>query len=259
MRGLSTRSKGGNHAVIQPALDHLVYVGISFADSDVYLASVCVHGHVAMTWTMMFGPALHQIACDGIDECLILSVDPAAASDVAAQGRYLANAVSPGQFPHFDIRKLLSAHEVKRECDDDAVGARAPHGDAPAILRGIALARSELKAAIALGHQHDLFGIGSRRPERDLAPDHAYHALGIARVPFALVFTLPAEQRNVCPSVQKAEPVTTVGDQKQSSGRRSRPARSNIGGCNRLVGRPGQRPRAPGLLSGRSWRRCRDR
>src|SRR4051794_26311862 len=136
MRGLSTRSKGGNHAVIQPALDHLVYVGIRFADSHVYLASVNVHGHVAMTRTMIFGPTLHQIACNGKDECLILSVNPSAASDVVAQCRYLANAVSPGQFSHFDIRKLLSADEVKRKCDDDAVGARAAHGDAPAVLRG---------------------------------------------------------------------------------------------------------------------------
>jgi hypothetical protein len=82
--GLTIRSKGGNDPVFQPALDHLIYVRIRFADSYVYLASIGIDGHVAMTWPMMLGPALHQIALDSKNECLILAIYPPAAPDVIA-------------------------------------------------------------------------------------------------------------------------------------------------------------------------------
>jgi hypothetical protein len=81
---LTTWSKDGNDSVFQPALDHLIYVRIRFADSYIYLASIGIDGHVAMTWPMMLSPTLHQIAFNVKNECFIPAIYPPAASDVVA-------------------------------------------------------------------------------------------------------------------------------------------------------------------------------
>src|SRR5687768_16082076 len=71
---LAVGSKRADQAIVKPAFDHLIPVGIRFANADINFLSVAIDGHVAMTGPMMLGPALDEIAIDSENICLISQV-----------------------------------------------------------------------------------------------------------------------------------------------------------------------------------------
>src|SRR5687768_14709938 len=103
-------SKRRDQSVLKPALDHLISVGRRFADADINFQSVAIDGHVTVAGSVMFCPALDEMAIDGENICLIGEVHARVrAQYVFSQRRDSAMVVLARNLVQIQIGKLLTA------------------------------------------------------------------------------------------------------------------------------------------------------